>query len=126
MSGSYEGQITVLLGHNGAGKSTLINVLTGLYDVTKGDAFIYGNSLRNSLDLVRKNLGVCPQQNLLIPQLTCREHLSLFGHLRNIPEEELKEQIETLLADVALWLVSHRRSTWSTREMRRCRRSRAE
>lgn len=126
MSGSYEGQITVLLGHNGAGKSTLINVLTGLYDVTKGDAFIYGNSLRNSLDLVRKNLGVCPQQNLLIPQLTCREHLSLFGHLRNIPEEELKEQIETLLADVALWHVSHRRSTWSTRETRRCRRSRAE
>lgn len=126
MSASYEGQITVLLGHNGAGKSTLINVLTGLYDITEGDAFIYGNSLCNHLDLVRQNLGVCPQQNLLIPQLTCREHLSLFGHLRNIPEEELKEQIETLLADVASLLPSHRRLTWSRRPTRRCRRSRAE
>ena len=67
---SYEGHITVLLGHNGAGKSTLINVLTGLYGMTEGDAMIYGHSLRYELPAIRRDLGVCPQQNLLIPVLT--------------------------------------------------------
>ena len=69
---SYEGHITVLLGHNGAGKSTLINGLTGLYGMTDGDAMIYGHSLRYELSAIRRNLGVCPQQNLLIPVLTVR------------------------------------------------------
>lgn len=67
---SYEGQITALLGHNGAGKSTLLSVLTGLYEATGGDAEIYGKSLCNELKDVRKNLGVCLQENLLIPVLT--------------------------------------------------------
>ena len=38
----YEGQIFVLLGHNGAGKTTTINMLTGLYEPTSGDAVVYG------------------------------------------------------------------------------------
>lgn len=67
---SYEGQITALLGHNGAGKSTLINVLTGLYNTTSGDAEIYGRSLNNDLGIIRQDLGVCFQQNLLISVLT--------------------------------------------------------
>ena len=67
---SYEDQITVLLGHNGAGKSTLINVLTGMYAPTEGDAIMYGKSLVNQLEDVRRNLGVCFQENLMISVLT--------------------------------------------------------
>lgn len=70
---SYEDQITVLLGHNGAGKSTLINVLTGMYAPTEGDALVYGKSLVNQLGDVRKNLGVCFQQNLMMKVLTVGE-----------------------------------------------------
>lgn len=39
------GQVCCLLGHNGAGKTTLINVLTGMLEPTRGEAFIFGNSL---------------------------------------------------------------------------------
>lgn len=34
----YEGQITALLGHNGAGKSTTMNMLTGLFPPSAGEA----------------------------------------------------------------------------------------
>ena len=69
---SYDDQITVLLGHNGAGKSTLINVLTGMYGPTEGDALVYGKSLVSQLEEVRRNLGVCFQENLMINVLTVR------------------------------------------------------
>ena len=38
--------------------------------MTEGDAMIYGHSLRYELPAIRRDLGVCPQQNLLIPVLT--------------------------------------------------------
>ena len=60
------------MGHNGAGKSTLINVLTGMYGPTEGDALVYGQSLVNQLEAVRRNLGVCFQENLMISVLTVR------------------------------------------------------
>ena len=47
-------------------------MLTGFYDATDGDAEIYGKSLRYQLKEVRKDLGVCLQENLLIPVLTVR------------------------------------------------------
>ena len=81
---SYEGQITALLGHNGAGKSTLISVLTGLYGTTTGDAYFFGKSLLHQMGEIRKELGVCPQQNLLIDVLTVRVEGTLYSSVANI------------------------------------------
>ena len=64
------GKVNVLIGENGAGKSTLISVLTGLYGMTTGDAYFFGKSLLHEMKEIRKELGVCPQQNLLIDVLT--------------------------------------------------------
>ena len=78
----YEGQITALLGHNGAGKTTTMSVLTGLYTPTSGDAVINGYSILTDIDEIRKNLGLCPQHNVLFERLTVKEHLMLFGMLK--------------------------------------------
>ena len=50
----YEGEVFCLLGHNGAGKTTTIGMLTGLLDVTEGDAYILGNSVTDSMANARK------------------------------------------------------------------------
>jgi len=52
-------EVFALLGHNGAGKTTVISMLTGMLTATKGDATIYGRSLSQELDLIRRNLGLC-------------------------------------------------------------------
>ena len=44
-----EGEIFGILGHNGAGKTTLINMLTGMFKVSGGDAIIYGKSILNDI-----------------------------------------------------------------------------
>ncbi|KAI6240849.1 ATP-binding cassette sub-family A member 3 [Aphelenchoides fujianensis] len=80
-----EGEITALLGHNGAGKSTTISMLTGVTSPTNGTAFIDGYDIRNSLSLIRKQLGYCPQYNILVNRLTVFEHLEFFCHLKERP-----------------------------------------
>jgi len=79
----------VLLGHNGAGKTTTISMLTGLLPPTSGDAIVYDSldrpmSVNKDLHLVRKSLGICPQHDVLYPDLTVQEHLVLFAIVKGV------------------------------------------
>ena len=47
-----EGEVMTILGHNGAGKTTLINMLTGMFKSTSGDATVYGNSIVTDIDTI--------------------------------------------------------------------------
>ena len=61
----YSGQITALLGHNGAGKTTTIAMLTGLLPTDRGTAIIEGLDINKDMDEIRRNLGVCPQHDIV-------------------------------------------------------------
>ena len=85
----FQDDITVLLGHNGAGKTTTISMLTGLLPPTSGDAIVYdymgrAMSVSNDLHSVRKSLGICPQHDVLYPDLTVEEHLVLFAIIKGV------------------------------------------
>lgn len=41
----YNGQIFALLGHNGAGKTSTISMLTGMYEMTDGEAIALGKDV---------------------------------------------------------------------------------
>lgn len=97
-----ENQITCLLGHNGAGKSTTISILTGLTIPTAGECHIYGYKLSEQLASIRKITGICPQQNVLFPSLTVREHLKVFGSIKGLKGKELYLQMDELIAEVGL------------------------
>lgn len=100
----YKGQITALLGHNGAGKTTLMSILTGkelgniqnkfnslivnyfnnyynsgVTSSTEGSVLINGKNLSEDIDEVRMNLGLCPQENMMFPNLTPMEQVRFFG-----------------------------------------------
>jgi ABC-type multidrug transport system ATPase subunit len=98
----YEGQVTGLLGPNGAGKSTTIAMLTGLTPPSGGDAIVAGHSLLGSLAECRRCLGVCPQQNVLFPSLTCAEHLRIFAVLKGVPSRDVNREISKKLREVGL------------------------
>lgn len=57
-----EGEIFGLLGPNGAGKSTLINILGGVVKKTSGEAIVDGISIDNDPVLVKKKIGIVPQE----------------------------------------------------------------
>ncbi|BES94947.1 ATP-Hypothetical protein cassette sub-family A member [Nesidiocoris tenuis] len=83
-----------LLGTNGAGKSTTFGMLTGTITPTKGDANIFSYSLSSQRKKYLERLGYCPQQDGLLPELSARSHLMLFGRLRGIPSRELPDLVQ--------------------------------
>jgi ABC-2 type transport system ATP-binding protein len=70
-----EGEIVGLLGVNGAGKSTLSNIIVTLHPPTSGDIFFRGKSIYENVPEFRMNIGFCPQNQNLNPQLTVQQNL---------------------------------------------------
>jgi ATP-binding cassette subfamily A (ABC1) protein 3 len=98
----YPGMVTAVLGHNGAGKTTLFNMLTGMLPVSKGDCFIYDYSIVSESSSARRNIGMCPQHNILWDDLTCYEHLHYFAWVKGVPFGQCKKAAEEMLKDVDL------------------------
>ncbi|XP_069849261.1 ABC-type organic anion transporter ABCA8-like [Dipodomys merriami] len=96
-----KGEILGLLGHNGAGKSTSIKVITGDMKPTAGQVLLKGSSEGDPLGF----LGYCPQENVLWPNLTVREHLEVFAAVKGLSKGD-KEITITRLVD-ALKLQDH-------------------
>jgi ATP-binding cassette subfamily A (ABC1) protein 3 len=107
----YEDHITALLGHNGAGKSTTISMLTGLIRPSSGDALIWGHSIRQDMNNIRRTIGVCPQQNVLFNYLTVKEHLELFASLKGVPKLYVDEEVQDMVTRLGLQDKLHARAS---------------
>jgi ABC-type multidrug transport system ATPase subunit len=68
----YSGQIFSLLGHNGAGKTTVIGILIGMITPTSGYSSVAGKNIQTEMLSIRKNIGVCLQNDCLFPELTVK------------------------------------------------------
>ena len=94
------GELFGLLGPNGAGKTTLISQLIGMFPSTKGNAWIGGFDIRNNLDIVQLQIGVCPQFDILWDNLTVEEHLLFYARIKGIPQEEEYQKVNQALKEV--------------------------
>uniref|UniRef100_A0A8C0MP50 ABC transporter domain-containing protein n=1 Tax=Canis lupus familiaris TaxID=9615 RepID=A0A8C0MP50_CANLF len=105
----HSDQITALLGTNGAGKTTVISVLTGLHPPTSGAVLVHGRSLHTDLAAIRRELGVCPQRDVLLDNLTVLEHLRLFAAIKapHWTQRTLRREVNRTLEDVELTRHQH-------------------
>ncbi|XP_015346125.1 phospholipid-transporting ATPase ABCA3-like [Marmota marmota marmota] len=95
----YEGQVTILLGHNGAGKTTALSVLTGMYSpLSRVKAFVNGLDISDNMIEIRKNLGFCPQNDLLFKDLTLAEHLFFYSVIKGMPRNMHTLEIDHMLS----------------------------
>ncbi|XP_078010206.1 phospholipid-transporting ATPase ABCA7-like isoform X6 [Phascolarctos cinereus] len=98
----YEGHITAFLGHNGAGKTTTLSILSGLFPPTRGSALILGQDISSNRAAVHRNLGLCPQHNVLFDILTVEEHIWFYGRLKGLSQAAVGQELPRLLQDVGL------------------------
>ncbi|XP_043210384.1 ATP-binding cassette sub-family A member 2-like [Amphibalanus amphitrite] len=98
----YQGQVTALLGHNGAGKTTTMSMLCGLLPCQSGSVTVYGLDTRRELSEVRRALGFCPQQDVLVDGLTPAEHLWMYARVRGATDDEADMEVISVLADIDL------------------------
>jgi ABC-2 type transport system ATP-binding protein len=91
------GEIYGLLGPNGAGKSTTINIISGLLVPGAGDVRIAGVDIAVEPEAAKRQLGVVPQQSIVIEELSALENCMFFGSLYGMPKQELRARALELL-----------------------------
>ena len=91
-----------LLGPTGAGKTTLLFMITGIFGPTGGNAFVGGYSIKNQIDKVHLEMGVCPQFDILWPTLTVEEHLYFYARLRGVSRKDEDQKVNSTLEEVNL------------------------
>ncbi|MEM2211389.1 MAG: ATP-binding cassette domain-containing protein [Nitrososphaerales archaeon] len=97
-----EGEIFGLLGPNGAGKTTTINMLTTLLKPTDGTASILGYDIVKDESMVRRVIGLVPQDLTVDEDLTGRENLMLHARLYHLDKDVAKKRINEVLSLVNL------------------------
>lgn len=95
-------EIFGLLGPNGAGKTTTISILCGLFAPTSGRVTIEGKNLQTEASLIKKIIGIVPQDIALYPTLTARENLQFYGSMYGLQGADLKDKIEVWLNKLGL------------------------
>ncbi len=72
-------------------------MITGLASPTNGNILINDIDIVEKTQEARRNIGYCPQHNLLFDNLTVYEHLKFFSKLKeNFSEKEIDHMLEML------------------------------
>ena len=80
-------------------------MLTGLIEPTEGHAEVFGTDIFNNMEEVRKNLGVCPQHDVLFEFLTPEDHLRLFAAFKGTESTKIPGLVAQMLEDIDLTIV---------------------
>lgn len=75
-------------------------MLTGDEDISSGDAWVRGHSLRGKLSRVYPYIGYCPQFDAVLPDLTGRETMMIFCLLRGVSVRHVDKYIQKLATDL--------------------------
>ncbi|KAJ3098456.1 hypothetical protein HDU97_003997 [Phlyctochytrium planicorne] len=97
-----EGQILSLLGKNGCGKTTTIGMLSGMIPVSSGGAYIHGRSILSDISEIRKEIGFCPQHDILWDNLTVYQTLEIYAGIKGIPRDEIDSEITKWLECIGI------------------------
>jgi len=91
------GEIFGLLGPNGAGKTTAISLMSSLAVPDSGTVSVCGLDMSRDPCMVRKLIGLVPQDIALYPTLSARENLMYFGRLHGFSGQHLRESVQESL-----------------------------
>ena len=105
-----QGELFSLLGVNGAGKTTTIKMLTCLTKPTSGDAMVGGYSVTKEPELVKRLIGVSPQETAIAPNLSVKENLELICGIHEFSKVKTAEKIRELSKQFDLDLVLGRKA----------------
>ncbi|MCC6494128.1 MAG: ATP-binding cassette domain-containing protein [Pirellulales bacterium] len=90
------GEVYGLLGPNGAGKTTALRILSTVLQPTRGTAIINGYDVITQPAQVRQTIGFMSANTAVYDRMTAWEMVEYFGRLYGLPEERLRQRMETL------------------------------
>ena len=79
-----------------------MQMLTGEFPATTGDATLTGYSVSKEPEKTRRRVGYCPQFDAHFANMTGREHVELYATIKGIPASVVKEAALSKLKEVGL------------------------
>lgn len=92
-----------MMGPSGCGKTTLMNMLNNANPATTGRILYFGNDLRENFNMLKRQIGYVPQDDIVHKQLTVDQSLRYAAKLKmpdNTPQSEVNEKIDEVLSDL--------------------------
>jgi lipopolysaccharide export system ATP-binding protein len=107
----HQGEIVGLLGPNGAGKTTTFYMTVGMIKPNSGKIFLDDKDITNEPMYRRSKLGIgyLAQEASVFRKLTVEDNISAILEMTDMPKEEQKEKLETLLNEFSLQRVRKNR-----------------
>ena len=124
----HRGEVVGLLGPNGAGKTTSFYMIVGLLRADGGRIYLEGQEVTDlpMYKRCRLGMGYLPQESSVFRKLTVEENLLAILETLDLSQEERRERLKELLAELDLTrLARHRAHTLSGGERRRLEITRA-
>lgn len=108
------GDFCALCGPSGSGKTTILNMIGGLDIPTSGKVWLENRDLaslsRSEVAQIRRDrIGFVFQAYNLIPVMTAYENAEFVLKLQGVAETECRERVMTILKEVGLEGLEHRR-----------------
>ncbi|CAM4487099.1 ABC-2 type transport system ATP-binding protein [Paenibacillus endophyticus] len=98
-----KGEIVGLLGPNGAGKTTTIRMLVGLIQMSEGDVFVQGHSIRNDFSNAIRHIGAIIENPEFYPYMSGWDNLKQYQRMDSgITDERIKIVTELVGLEAAM------------------------
>jgi ABC transport system ATP-binding/permease protein len=99
------GRLIGIMGASGAGKTTLLNMLCGIEEPSNGEVLINGIDLHKSKEKLEGVIGLVPQDDLLIEELTVYQNLYYNAKLcfKDKNDAEIDELVTKVLQNLGLY-----------------------
>ncbi|TLX74047.1 ATP-binding cassette domain-containing protein [Labilibacter sediminis] len=103
------GQLMAIMGGSGTGKTTLFNLLSGTLETDQGHIKINGFDLYENLDSLKQQIGVVPQDDLLIEDLTVFQNLLYSTQFcrNDLSKKQIIHLVNKTLAELGLLKIKH-------------------
>ena len=100
-----QGRLVGIMGASGAGKTTLLNVLSGITTPSQGEVLINGINLHTQKERLEGVIGLIPQDDLLIEELTVFENLYFSAKFcfKDMDDAEITEKVNSVLKSLGLY-----------------------
>ena len=91
-----DGQLFTLLGPSGCGKTTLLRMIAG-FNTIEGGEFFFNDTLINSMDPSKRNIGMVFQNYAIFPHLSVRDNVAFGLKQRKMDKETIDSKVDKFL-----------------------------
>jgi lipooligosaccharide transport system ATP-binding protein len=92
-----------LLGPNGAGKTTTIRMVSCFLQPSSGSLEVLNKNTQEAARFIKRNIGICPQEDNLDPDLKVDDNLRVFARYFDIVGSQTNKRCEELLHFMGLY-----------------------